>query len=58
MQRPIHRVENYTKPFLVCFGVLLFMALFAIKVIYGFLFALLAGWSLDRFIVFRGRGRS
>ncbi|MEL7106727.1 MAG: hypothetical protein AAGM21_12465 [Pseudomonadota bacterium] len=43
-------VENYTNAFLVSFGVLVFMALFGIWVIWGLLGAALTGAIADRLI--------
>lgn len=43
-------VENYTNAFLVAFGVLVFMALFGIWVVWGLLGAGLAATIADRLI--------
>ncbi|MEM9709119.1 MAG: hypothetical protein AAF871_10030 [Pseudomonadota bacterium] len=52
-------VENYTNAFLVTFGVLVFMALFGIWVIWGLIGAALTGAIADRLITkdFRGKHR-
>ncbi|MDJ1007899.1 MAG: hypothetical protein QNJ13_08750 [Paracoccaceae bacterium] len=52
-------VENYTNAFLWSFGVLVFMALFGIWVVWGLLGAALTGAIADRLITkdFRRRGR-
>lgn len=43
-------VEDYTKPFLVMFGLLLFMALFAIWAAFGYAVSLLSGVGLNALI--------
>ena len=53
-RRHIEPVEDYTKPFLVCLGVLIFSVLFVIAVIWGFLASLFSGWVMDRSIVVAG----
>lgn len=52
-------VENYTNAFLVSFGVLVFMALFGIWVVWGLLGAALTGAIADRLITkdFRKKDR-
>lgn len=52
-------VENYTNAFLVSFGVLVFMVLFAIWAVWGLIVAGLVSWVADRLMMvdFRG-GRS
>jgi len=52
-------VENYTNAFLWSFGVLVFMALFGIWVIWGLVGALLTGAIADRLITkdFRRKDR-
>lgn len=52
-------VENYTNAFLWSFGVLVFMALFGIWVVWGLLGALAIAALADRLITkdFRGRRR-
>ena len=49
-ERPSHpqEVENYTTAFLASFGVIIFMALFAIWAIWGLLIAGLLSWIADR----------
>ena len=47
---PRTAVENYTNAFLVSFGVLLFIGLFAIWAIWGLVIASLVGWVADRLI--------
>ena len=47
---PRTAVENYTNAFLVSFGVLLFIGLFAIWAIWGLVIASLFGWVADRLI--------
>ena len=47
-------VEDYTKPFFVAAGVLLFMFLAVIWAIWGLIAALFSGWTMDRLIVFGG----
>lgn len=44
-------VANYTNAFLVSFGVLVFMALFAIWVFWGLIIAGLVGWVADRLMM-------
>ena len=41
-------VENYTAAFLASFGVLVFMALFAIWAIWGLIMAGIVSWIADR----------
>ena len=48
--RPPGRVEDFTKPFLVCFGVLTFTGLFTIWALFGYLASLASGWFTDRII--------
>lgn len=48
MDRP--PAPNYTNAFLVSFGGVLFIALFAIWVIWGLLAALVSGWVADKVI--------
>ena len=43
-------VEDFTKPFLVMFGLLLFMALFAIWAAFGYLVSLLSGLGVNALI--------
>ncbi len=43
-------VENYTMPFLVVFGVLIWIALVAIWGFFGMIGALVAGFAADRAI--------
>lgn len=49
--RKIGRVQDYTAPFLVAFGVVLFCVLGFVWALYGFLPALAAAYLLDQ--VFR-----
>jgi len=44
------QVENYTTPFLVTFGFLLFAGFFAIWSVWGLLACALAAWLADRAI--------
>ncbi len=64
MRRPNHdrpplpghgQMEDYTGAFLVSAGCVLFMALFAIWALLGFLAALFSGYSTDRAISRLGR---
>ena len=41
-------VEDYTTAFLASFGVLVFMALFAIWAIWGLIMAAIVSWIADR----------
>ncbi|MDD9920670.1 MAG: hypothetical protein OXQ92_00055 [Boseongicola sp.] len=50
-------VENYTNAFLVSFGMLIFMALFAIWAIWGLIVAGVVSWSADRLMLFGWRRR-
>ncbi|MEM8629931.1 MAG: hypothetical protein AAGF74_01720 [Pseudomonadota bacterium] len=54
----IGEAPDFTKPFLVSFGVLLFIFLFAIWAIWGLMAALFSGWSMDRLIVLGGNRRA
>ena len=49
-------VADYTSAFLVSFGVLVFMALFAIWAIWGLLVAGFVGWCADRLMTLDFRG--
>lgn len=53
-------VTNYTDAFLVSFGVIVFMILFAIWAIWGLLIAGLISWVADRLMTvdFRGNARN
>ena len=44
------RVEDFTTPFLVSAGVLVFMVLCTIWAIWGFIMASLISWGADRLI--------
>ncbi len=52
--QPPGRVSDFTGAFLVSFGVLLFVLLFAIWAVWGLLAALGVGWAGERLI---GRSR-
>ncbi|MCV6595104.1 MAG: hypothetical protein OIF48_19315 [Silicimonas sp.] len=49
-------VSDYTNAFLVTFGVIIFMILFAIWAIWGLIIAGLVGWGADRLITVDFRG--
>lgn len=53
-------VTNYTDAFLVSFGVIIFMVLFAIWAFWGLLIAGLISWAADRLMTidFRGNARN
>lgn len=48
--RPLGRVENYTTPFLVSFGLLLFIALTACRIAYGWPTVLIVSLGLNFWI--------
>ena len=50
-------VDDYTNAFLVSFGVLVFMGLFAIWAIWGLIMAGLVSWGADRLMMVDFRGR-
>lgn len=47
---PPEPVEDYTSAFLVSFGIVLFMALWAIAVVAGFVWGLATGVAINRAI--------
>ena len=47
-RKHIEPVQDYTKAFLYSFGVLLFVVLFLIASIWGFIASLIGSWVLDR----------
>ncbi|WP_424970615.1 hypothetical protein [Dinoroseobacter sp. S76] len=49
-KRPPGRVEDFTLPFLVAFGVVLFCVLGFVWALYGFLPAMAAAYLLDQWI--------
>ena len=49
-RRPSGRVQDYTVPFLVAFGVVLFCVLGFVWALYGFLPALAAAYLIDQWI--------
>ena len=51
-------VPDYTGAFLASFGVLVFMALFAIWAIWGLIIAGIVSWIADRLITIEFRGKS
>lgn len=48
--RNIGRAPNYTQPFLVTAGVIVFLLLCVVWAIWGLLSAVLAGWATDKVI--------
>ena len=53
--RGLGEAPDYTGPFLVSLGVMIFNLLLGILAIWGMIAALFSGWSMDRLIVFGGR---
>lgn len=51
-------VVDYTSAFLVSFGVLVFMMLFAIWAIWGLIVAGLVSWGADRLMLLRLRSNA
>ena len=51
-------VADYTSAFLVSFGVIIFMVLFAIWAIWGLLVAGLVSWAADRLMTLDFRGNA
>lgn len=60
MKRPEHpgEVEDFTGPFLVTFGVIVFMALVTIHIILGFIWALMCAYGADKALSRWSRNRS
>lgn len=52
-QHSIGRAEDYTTPFLVTAGALLFVVLFALWAFYGLLATIFIAWVVDRFFLAR-----
>ncbi|MBB5723113.1 putative RND superfamily exporter protein [Loktanella ponticola] len=46
-QRPTGRVENFTNAFLVSFGVLVFILLWTINIVFGFLWAIGSAYACN-----------
>lgn len=55
--QPHGRVENYTDAFLTTFGVFLFMALWTIAALMGFLWVMITAYGLDRLFRWIGHRR-
>jgi len=51
------RVENFTDAFLVSFGVVVFMALWTVNVLLGFIYALLVAYGSDKIMTLINRKR-
>ena len=51
------RVENFTNAFLVCFGVLVFVMLWTISIVLGFLWALGSAYGCDKIMSRISRSR-
>ncbi len=60
MRRPEHpgEVEDFTNAFLVSFGVIVFIALWAVSVILGFIWALMSAYGTDKALSRWSRRRS
>lgn len=56
-QHTIRSVEDYTAAFLTSLGVLLFMALWAIAAIFGYLWVAMSAYGLDQLFKWIGRTR-
>ena len=58
-ERPSYPTEapNYTGAFLVSFGVIIFMALFTIWVVFGLILTMVVSWLADRLMTVDLRGR-
>lgn len=52
-QHSLGRVEDYTTPFLITAGALLFVVLFALWAFYGLLATIFIAWLVDRFFLNR-----
>lgn len=50
MKRPEHpgEVENFTGPFLVSFGVIVFIMLWTVSILLGFIWALMCAYGADK----------
>ena len=55
--QPHGRVENYTDAFLTTLGVILFMALWTIAALMGFLWAMIMAYGLDHLFRWIGQIR-
>lgn len=53
----MREADDYTNAFLVSFGVIVFMALFAIWAFWGLIVAALVSWGADRLMTVDFRGR-
>ena len=51
------RVEDFTNAFLVCFGVLLFIMLWTVSIVLGFIWALTSAYGCDKVVSRIGKRR-